>query len=286
MIDLHAHTTASDGRLSPTELVRKAKSEGITALAITDHDTTSGVPEALAAGGGEGIEIVPGIEISVEFEPGTFHMLGLFIDPADAALRVELEKVLESRNDRNRIMAERLNRMGVPIRLTDVLEMAGEGTVGRPHFARVMVEMRVVRDTAEAFNRFLGKGGPAYEGRYRTDPTTSIAIIHGAGGVAVLCHPHTLGLGDGPEFRGYLEELAGQGLDALEAHYGEYSARERSRYGRLAVDQGLLLSGGSDFHVMTPGNGRRLSSGRSGIPVPLELLTPLRERAALHRGRS
>ena len=269
-------------------------------LAITDHDTTTGVAEACEAAGGRGacaaaggcgdgredpgIEIVPGIELSIEFDPGTFHMLGLYIDPEHPALCAEIGKVLESRNERNRIIAGKLNRMGVPIRLSDVIEMAGDGTVGRPHFARVMIDMRVVRDLSEAFNRFLTKGGPAYEGRYRTDPATAISLIHGAGGVAVLCHPHTLGLGEGPEFREYLGTLAAMGLDALEAHYGEYTARERQRYAGLAADHDLLLSGGSDFHVESF-RGRRLGTGRHGIPPPMELLTPLVERAALRRGR-
>jgi predicted metal-dependent phosphoesterase TrpH len=289
VIDLHTHTTASDGLLSPAHLVEKAGAEGITVLAITDHDTVSGLPEAREAAdqgrAGHAIEVIPGIEISVEFEPGTCHLLGLFIDPGNPALCAELDDVVESRNERNRIIAGKLNRMGVPIRLTDVIETAGEGSVGRPHFARVMIDMRVVRDTNEAFSRFLRKGGPAYEGRYRTAPARAIPLIHGAGGVAVLCHPHTLCLGEGAVFREYLGALAAMGLDALEAHYGEYTASERERYGQMAADCGLLLSGGSDFHAESF-CGRRLGCGRFGIPVPAEVLSPLRQRAAFHRGRS
>jgi predicted metal-dependent phosphoesterase TrpH len=285
VIDLHAHTTASDGRLSPTELVAKAQAEGLTALAITDHDTTAGVAEAQAAGRDLGIEVIPGIEISVAFEVGTFHMLGLFIDPHDPTLATELEKVLEARNARNRVIAEKLNRMGVPIRLTDVIEMAGGGVVGRPHFARVMIDMCVVRDLSEAFQRFLKKGGPAYEGRYRTDREEAISLIHSAGGVSVLCHPHTLGLDEGGEQRAFFAELKALGLDALEAHYGEYRASERRRYEALAAAEGLLVSGGSDFHAEGY-RGPRLSRGRSGIPVPVEILSALRERAEVHRSRA
>jgi len=285
VIDLHTHTTASDGRLSPTELIAKAKAEGISAIAITDHDTVDGIPEAVAAGRELGVEVIPGIEVSVEVETGTFHMLGLFIDPGNQELAQELKKVRESRNDRNRRIAEKLNRMGVPLRLSDVLEIAGDGVVGRPHFARVMLEMRVVRDTTEAFQRFLKKGGPAYDGRYRTDRARAIALIHGAGGVAVLCHPHTLKLGAGRDLGAFLAELSAIGLDAMEAHYGEYAPAERRCYEELATEQGLLFSGGSDFHVEGP-RGRRLSTGRSGIPVPTEILSALRERAKFQRGRS
>ena len=196
-VDLHTHTTASDGDLSPTELVARAHAAGLTAIAVTDHDTTAGLHEALEAGKRIGLEVVPGIELSAEVGRGQCHLLGFLIDPDNEPLLSRLRYVVDMRNNRNSHIIDRLrNELGFDITLDEVEVIAGGDIVARPHFARVMVNKGYVSSMQEAFDIFLGKGGRAYVERVRLSPPEAIALIHGAGGVAVLAHPNNLQRGE------------------------------------------------------------------------------------------
>ncbi|MEN8152031.1 MAG: PHP domain-containing protein [Planctomycetota bacterium] len=274
MIDLHTHSAESDGILRPSELVRRAAEAGLTALALTDHDTTAGLAEAAAAGREHGIEVVPGVEISIEHSPGTFHLIGLFIDPEDEALADALVRVREGRAERNERMAELLTSLNFEITVADAEKHAGGDLVARPHFAREMVRLGYVRTLKEAFDFWLGKGCKAYVERLLLGAEEAIGLIHGAGGVAVLCHPHTLGGEE--ELEPFVADLAAMGLDAMEVRYKETeSARER-RYARIAKRQGLLESGGSDYHGHTKSDHRL---GLGSMPLEPDLLEAIRERA-------
>ena len=279
LIDLHVHSTASDGELAPAAVVRHAKGRGLSALALTDHDTTAGVPEAQAAGVEEGLEVIPGVEISLDMEPGTFHMIGLFVDLDHAPLQDGLERVRSGRNRRNVQIAERLSEMGMPVRMRDVTALAGGEVVARPHFARLMVESGYVGSVMEAFRRFLGKGRPAYVDRLRLDVGEAIQLIRDAGGVSVLCHPHTLGLKDeAATLPPLLETWAGLGLDAMEVLYGDNTKNAVRVYREMARAAGLLESGGSDFHGFK-GRKAKMGIGGGGRPIPPVVMEMLRERA-------
>lgn len=275
MIDLHAHTTASDGMLSPSEVVRAAKQAGLSAVAITDHDTTGGLSEALAEGNRAGIEVVPGVELSLAVAKGSFHLIGLYVDPADARLAGLLGRIREGRRARNARIAARLGELGVPVTIEEVAALARGEVVSRPHFARALVRRGHTGGVKEAFDRFLRKDGPAYFERWRPPAAEAIGAVRSAGGAAVLCHPHTLGLGDGEPLAEFVTHLAGIGLDAVEVFYPDYDRRQTGSYTKLAEGLGLLASGGSDFHG-PPVSESRLGTGRGGLSIPDEVLAPIR----------
>lgn len=281
-IDLHAHTTASDGEHTPTELVEKAAAIGLEALAITDHDTTAGVAEALVAGAKWGIEIIPGIELSAE-PPATpsgkraqCHILGLFIDPNCVILLERLRSVIDQRNRRNQLIINRMrDELHWDITLKDVERAAGGDVIARPHFARVMVHKGYVSSIREAFHTYLGKGGKAYVDRGRLAANEAIGLIHAAGGVAVLAHPNNLQM-DTRETEAYLRTLKTAGLDAIEARYNLHSPEDTTRYLALAKRLGLRTSGGSDFHGLSVKPTVLLGHVEGDCPAPHSLLGELR----------
>jgi predicted metal-dependent phosphoesterase TrpH len=193
-VDLHLHTTASDGVMTPSEIVRYAKSKGLQAIAITDHDTIEGLEEGLLEGEKIGFEVVPGVEISAEHSPGSMHLLGYFLDIHHPLLKGKLDYLQKARAERNPKIIENLNRLGVRISYEEVVKASGGGQVGRPHFAQVLIEKGYVRSFQEAFDRFLKKGAPAYVDKVRFKPEQAISFIKESGGVAVLAHPKTLGM--------------------------------------------------------------------------------------------
>jgi predicted metal-dependent phosphoesterase TrpH len=282
MIDLHVHSNASDGMLSPSEVVRAAKQAGLSAVALTDHDTTAGLSEALVEAVRGGPEVVPGVELSLEFGPGSLHLIGLFIDPEDAALDGLLRRLRQGRSERNLRIAARLGELGVPVTIEEVAALARGEVVSRPHFARALLRRGHVGSLKEAFDRFLRKNGPAYVERWRPGAKEAISAVRGGGGVAVLCHPHTLGLGEGEALSECVAGLAALGLDALEAYYPDYDRRQSERFEALARRCGLLVSGGSDFHG-PPVSESRLGTGRGGLSIPDGVLADLR---ALTSGRT
>ncbi len=275
-VDLHTHTTASDGADSPTELVAAAAALGLSAVAVTDHDTTEGLKEAAAAAAGAGIELVGGLELSLEWSRGAMHLLVLMIDDPDS-LPFRLEKVRNGRVRRNLLIAERLRSQDVDITMEEVRREGGEGTIGRPHFASLLVKKGYVPDIPAAFDRYLARGCPAYVERYRLAPAEAIELAHAVGGAAVLAHPLTLGV-EGGELSALLEELAAQGLDGLEAHYGAYGPTTRRSLATVARRHGLIPSGGSDYHGRFKPD-TRLGVGRGDLVVPDEVLAELRVAA-------
>jgi len=280
MIDLHVHTNASDGTLSPAATVRHARSRNLSALAITDHDTVEGVAEALAAGIDAGIEVVPGIEISAEHHLGTLHVLGYYIRHDDQRLRERISVLQQARNERNPRIIERLRGLGVAITLEQVAQEAETGQVGRPHFAKVMVRQGFVRSVREAFDRYLKKGACAYVDKYRFPADAAIACIRDAGGVAVLAHPAIIGPHSSAVLQTLVAELAGYGLQGIEVYYPEHSSAQQRLYRGLARRFDLIETGGSDFHG-TNVNGIEIGTGRGSLYVPDDVLRILKERRAL-----
>lgn len=280
-IDLHAHTTASDGSLSPTELVRAAKEAGLAAVAVTDHDITAGIAEAAAAGEAEGVEVVPGVEVSAEYKPGQMHILGLLIDPDATELSDWLGEILDGRNDRNPRIVAALQDLGIAITMEEVEAVAGEGAVGRPHIAQVLLAKGVVKDIQEAFDRYLATGMPAYFDRVRATPESAIAQIHRAGGVAILAHCHYCGAKDANELESVIRRLKESGLDGMEVHHSTFRDEDRRAAESICVKLDLLPSGGSDFHgALKPDI--QLGVGRGNLAISYEILAGLKEAKASH----
>jgi predicted metal-dependent phosphoesterase TrpH len=264
--------------MSPSETVRYARSRGLSAVAITDHDTVEGVGEALAAA--SGIEVVPGIEISAEHPIGTLHVLGYYLRHDDTALLERVSVLQHARNERNPRIIKRLQELGLAITLEQVEQEAATGQVGRPHFAKVMVQQGYVRTVREAFERYLKKGAPAYVDKYRFSPDAAIGCIRDAGGVAVLAHPAVLGLQGSAALRDLVAELSACGMQGIEVYYPEHSSRQQQLYADLARTFNLVETGGSDFHG-TGVNGIEIGTGRGSLHVPDQLLQKLKDCSAM-----
>jgi 3',5'-nucleoside bisphosphate phosphatase len=289
-VDLHTHTTISDGGDSPAELIRRAAGAGITAIAITDHDNDAGGDEAVAAGNGLGVEVVRGVEISCDVEDitqlgysprlrPTMHLLGYFIPETKNALSDALRELQWHRANRNRLIVDRLNDLGISVTYEEVeAEAGGPGAqIGRPHFAAVLVRHGAVSDYQEAFDEYLAKGAKAYIGRKLYKPPQAIALMLEAGIVPVFAHPFTMNLAEG-ELERFVDELVEAGLRGMEAYHGDWSEDEQLPLRDLARRRGLIASGGSDYHGdMRPDRG--LPGGKFGVIVPPEVLSQLRDVA-------
>lgn len=267
-VDLHAHTTFSDGLLTPEALVARAIEKRLAALAVTDHDTVEAIPRAVAAAGGT-LELIPGIEISTAFEGADLHILGFYLNPEHGQLRERLLRFQQERRDRAMSILERLRELGAPVDLESVLELAGPGVVGRPHVAQAMVQAGLVADFDDAFDRYLGSQAPAYVPRPAFSPADAIALIHAADGVSVLAHPGS----QMPD--SVIERLLASGLRGIEVWHPQHGSTTVRRYLALAERLGLLKTGGSDFH----GEHRSLDLGE--LPVPVGVLDPLKRAAGV-----
>ena len=274
-IDLHLHTTASDGVLSPSEVVRYAKAKGLQAIAITDHDTIEGCEEGLAEGERIGFEVIPGIEISAEHLPGSMHILGFFLDIHHPLLNERLRYLQKARAERNPRIVEKLNRLGIDITFEEVLKASGGGQVGRPHFANVLLEKKYVRSFQEAFDRFLKKGAPAYVDKFRFSSREALHFIDEAKGVAVLAHPNTLGMNDYSELEKLILQLVKEGLKGIEVYYPEHSPTEVAQYKTIADRYSLLSTGGTDYQGMEK-NGLDIGTGRGEMKLPYSIVENLR----------
>lgn len=275
MIDLHSHSNASDGSDDPAALVQRAAAVGIRTLALTDHDTQSGVETALAEASRSGIELIPGTELSLAWEGGAMHLVVLFLVPGRGPLQDRLAEIRTARQARNHEILEVLESLGLPVGADEVAAMAGGESVGRPHIAAAMVRRGYVESIAEAFDLYLGWGRPAYRPRWRLTPEEGIGLSLASGGVPVLAHPHTLGLNNSEEVSTTLRRLKAAGLRAMECYCPLYSPIEREGYAALAARFGLLASGGSDYHgSFKPGI--ELGVGRGNLSVPERLLDALR----------
>lgn len=274
IIDLHTHSTASDGSMSPTELVRHAKEKGLAAIALTDHDTVDGVKEALVEGARIGLEVIPGIEISVDYKP-EMHILGYFLNVEEyTKIRRELGIIKQGREERNKKIILKLNSLGVNITEAEVKNYALGEITGRPHIARVLVSKGYVKTINDAFDKYLSKDGLAYFKRFELPPSEGIKAIVNAGGVPVIAHPVFLGK-NYDEMDKLLKELKEYGLAGIEAIYSENSKEDTGNLLRLAIKHKLLVTGGSDFHG-TYKNGLEIGSGRGNLKVQYELLEKLK----------
>jgi 3',5'-nucleoside bisphosphate phosphatase len=246
-IDLHAHSNRSDGTFTPTELVRLAAARELDVVALTDHDTTDGLGEASAEGLRSGVDVVPGVEFSAEFDHASVHVLCYWMDVEDERLQAELRRLREDRYRRGELMVERLRELGVPIEFERVREIAGRATIVRPHVAQAMVESGVVETEKEAFERYIGDGRPGHVAKHALDPVDAVALIRAAGGVCVLAHPGMWGDQSSiPET--LIARMADAGMRGLEVEHPDHTPEARDHYGRLAAELGLVATGGSDCH--------------------------------------
>lgn len=248
MIDLHLHSTFSDGLCTPEEIVSLGVLSGLQAMCLTDHDTLAGVPRFLAAAQEQGLRAVSGLELSVEVPGKTVHILGYGCRVDDPAFLAILEQIREGRHRRNVEIIARLMRAGCCITWNDVLACAGEGeVVGRPHFAKALVNRGYARSWRDAFKRYLGRGAVAYVERFRLTPEAAVAAIHAAGGVAVFAHPYRSQL-DETELNALMTRLIEAGLDGLEVYYDGFTRREIDRLLKWVEQADLIATGGTDFH--------------------------------------
>ena len=285
MLDLHLHSTYSDGTVSPEGLVAMARARGLSAVALTDHDTAAGIPEFLAAAGkAPRPRCIPGIELACRWYTANLHIVGLFIDPTEESLKKLLENIQAARRERNRLIMERLAALGAPV-AAETLDAVARGEVtGRPHFAQALIAAGHCRTLQEAFSRFLARGGPAYVRRALPLPKAAIEAIHAAGGVAVWAHPAATRGPSAARMRQVCRRLAAYDLDGIEVCYAQYSPRDTATVRALAREFHLLPSGGSDFHGDNS-PGVAMGTGRGDLRVPDEWLGPLEERAAAYRAR-
>ncbi len=274
-VDLHTHSTASDGSDPPGTVVAKAAGVGLAAIALTDHDTLEGILAARAAAGRHGLELVAGTELSVEWPAGTMHMLCYFLDPdRPGPLQERLAEVREARDGRNRRMVAKLRDLGCDITWEEVAAESQGGVVGRPHLAAVLVAKGYAESVPDAFERFLASGRPGYVDRYRLAWREAARLAAEEGAVPVVAHPHTLGVG-ATDYAAAFTELAAGGVRGIEAHYGEYDPELRAHLAGIAARLGVVATGGSDYHG-TYKPQVALGSGRGDLVVPDAALDALR----------
>lgn len=276
MIDLHTHSTFSDGSYTPEELLQLALDTGLTAIALTDHDSTNGVPRFLAAAHAKPIKAITGVEISADFHPGTMHILGYFMNPRDPALNEHLAWIRGGREARNQEILHKLNQLGLHLTWQEVASCAGEDVVGRPHFAQALITRGYVSGKDEAFDKYLGRGKPAYANRRRLTPSASINLIRESGGVPVLAHPLTLKLA-GRELQRLLFDLRNNGLEGIECYYSEHSPDMEKEYLQIAKKMDLVPTGGSDFHGAMAAE-IKLGRGFGQLRIPDEVVPQLEAR--------
>ena len=277
LCDLHLHTTASDGSETPTQLVAHAREVELRVIAIADHDSTEGVAEALAAARGSGLEVIPGLEVSTDVPAGEVHLLGYFVNTASEELQSILRLLRESRVGRARKMVEKLATLGMSLDYERVREIAGAGSVGRPHVAQAMLEKGYVATSVEAFNRYIGRNGPAYVERYKLTPVEAVGLVRRAGGLPGLAHPVIMGaaesLGGDYNLDSLLAELVGAGLVAMECFYTGYPREVTDSLLARARALNLVATGGSDYH------GANLCGPvLGGVDVPLSSVADLKAR--------
>ena len=274
-VDLHLHSTASDGRLSPSQLVRKAAELGLTVIALADHDTVNGIAEALEeVKAYPELKVIPAVEINTDVPHGEAHVLGYFIDFTDPELNATLEQLRDSRRLRAQRMIAKLVKLCVNIEWQRVQDIAGSGTIGRPHLARAMLEKGYIASNREAFTKYIGKDGPAYVEREKITPSGAVEVILRAGGLPVLAHPFTI---DDPGT--LIIALKQAGLVGIEAYYGEYTAAQIRELVNLSEKHGLITTGGSDYHGLD--ETAEITIGSADVPTESaeQLIALARQRA-------
>jgi predicted metal-dependent phosphoesterase TrpH len=278
-IDLHIHSTASDGSLTPADIIDHAQKLNLAAIAITDHDSVDGSKEALQIGIPPSLHFLTGVEISAAHPPffpgsGSFHILGYAIHLDNRELNQALSKLQDARKNRNPEILKRLNKLGFRISLEEVNQEVGEGQMGRPHIAYAMLKKGFVASINEAFDKYLGNAGPAYVDKDRIECEQAINIIRAAGGVPVLAHPALLNIDNDQNLDALLQNLVKIGLAGIEVYYPGHSPRQIRQYTELAEKYGLLMTGGTDFHgSITPDT--KMGSGNGDLFVPYTLYKEL-----------
>jgi predicted metal-dependent phosphoesterase TrpH len=284
MIDLHTHSRASDGNLSPSELIRAAKERGLSAIALTDHDTIDGLDEAREEAVRQGIEFIPGIEFDIDYEPvtisGEFHLLGLGLVNIGPGFREALTEIRRKRENRNLRVLERIKEeLGVSVDYGEVQAISGGGALGRPHFATLLINRGIVKDREQAFSKYLSKGRPLYIAKERLGFTRALSIIRDAGGIPVLAHPLSLYIAWGrlPDF---IADLAAQGLAGIEAWHPTAKVQSCRRLEELGRSLGLYITAGSDFHGNSrPDRKLGITAGDRAIGESfLDAIPPLRQQ--------
>jgi 3',5'-nucleoside bisphosphate phosphatase len=274
-VDLHAHTTASDGSHTPTQLVARAARLALRVLAITDHDTTAGIAEALAAGATHGVQVIPGVEINTDVPAAEAHVLGYFVDHTHAELNIELARIREGRVGRAQKMAAVLTEMGAPVSFERILQIAGEGAVGRPHVAQALLEAGHVHTFGEAFERYIGRNSPAYVERAKFTPAQACSLIRRADGLPVVAHPVYFdrygAIRSAFDLDATLPGLIDAGLAGIEVYYPGYDALTIEHLLAVARRYGLLVTGGTDFHGIRPSE-----PDLGGVYVPMKVVNRLR----------
>jgi hypothetical protein len=278
-IDLHIHSTASDGTLSPLEILNLAQSLNLGAISLTDHDTIDGTKEALAIGISPSLKFLTGVEISVHPPPsfsfsGSFHVLGYAINIDNSILNQTLAILQEARKDRNPRIIELLNRMGFELTLNEIQKEVGECQIGRPHIAKLMVKKGFVQSINEAFDKYLAKGEPAYVDKFRVGCDRAIEVILDAGGIPVLAHPFLLNIKNDTVLEALIISLKEIGLKGIEVYYPEHTQNLIARYTEIANRHGLLMTGGTDFHGSTK-PGIKMGSGKGNLSIPYDLYEKL-----------
>jgi predicted metal-dependent phosphoesterase TrpH len=272
-VDLHLHTTVSDGALAPAELVKAAAAVGIRVMAVTDHDSIDGIGEAQAAASNMPIEVIPGIEVSANLNGNDVHVLGYLLDPNDRSLREALSRLQADRIAQARGMVERLGELGCPLEWERVVAIAGAGSLGRPHIARALLERGYVESVDEAFSRFLRRGGPAYVAGQKFLPEEAVNLIKQAGGVPSLAHPIIVGASDYRlDLSRLIPALTEAGLEGIEAYYKGYTPEITAALLAIASRHRLVPTGGSDFH----GGGVVADAVLGAVEVPWETVDALR----------
>lgn len=270
--DLHTHSACSDGTNTIAENVALALERGLAGIAITDHDTTKGHAEAIAAAAGTDLEIVPGVEFSAEHDGASLHVLAYWVDPAHVGLTQELKRLTDTRFRRGEMMIENLQALGYDITFERVREIAGDDLIARPHVAQAMVEAGIVATEKEAFDRFISDDGPAYVPKHALDPMDALALIRAAGGVCVLAHP-VMWKGNGSVPDELIEQMAAAGMVGLEVDHPDHDDAARARYGAMAARLDLVPTGASDCH------GARYGYRMGCDATPADRYQELRRRA-------
>ena len=267
-IDLHLHTNFSDGTSTPEEVVNEAKKNGFSIISICDHDCIDGIEPAAEAGRTHGIRVIPGVEITAEKDDLEIHILGYFIDYKDAELKKRLATIRKIRERRIFDMIDKLKDFNINVSAEEVFKLSKEGSVGRPHLARILVKEGFVKNESEAFDKYLGDKAPCYVRRFNFSPEEAIDIIIQAKGIPVYAHPKVMGRDD------FIGEFAKAGLRGLEVYHSDHSASVRDRYRKLAEEHNLLITGGSDYHGTVK---KDVFIGK--VNIPYELVEKLEQEA-------
>lgn len=275
-VDLHVHSNKSDGSISPSDLISEARKKGLTAFALTDHDTVEGIEEAIKAAENEDVRVIPGIELSTEYEGKDIHIVGLFIDKEQPAFRKKIQEFVDSRILRNQKMCQKLTEAGCPLTYEELVGEFPDSVITRAHYAQILLKKGYTKSLKEAFERYIGDRGPCFVPREKITPEDGIKLILSAKGIPVLAHPLLYKMGE-ERLQKLIDRLKNAGLQALEAIYSTYTPSEEKQMCELAKRNGLLISGGSDFH----GNakpGLEIGTGYGKLYVPEEILCNLEKR--------